>query len=164
MGTNVESVVMGLAIATVVLFVSLGVAGYFLWKSYKLRQQENAQFCEKQSELERMLTALKEQFGEQGKEIFNLEEKTSAMRDYNQAMGLLMLEEQKSYLYAVALQLDGLVKKNDLLVQHKIIAPEIGQYRNSQLLVLKGSLQQYADSLAVSMHREQTVRTERIAS
>lgn len=164
METNVESIVIGLIIATVFLFVSFGVAGYFLWKSYKLRQQENARFCEKQSELERLIAVLNEQSGEQGKELFNLGQKTSAMRDYNQAMGLLMLEEQKSYLYSVALNLDGLIKKNELLMRHNMIAPEIGQYRNSQLLVLKGSLQQYADTLAVTLHREQTGRTERIAS
>lgn len=161
MGNNLESAVIGLVIAAVVLFVGLGIAGFYFWKYYKLRKVESSAFKAKQKELEDLLSGLNIQFGEQGKEILDLGKKTSDIRDYNQAMGRLMLEEQKSYLYSVALELDSLIKKNELLVRHNLIAQEVGAYRNSQLLVLKGSLQQYADSLAVTLHREQT---ERLAS
>ncbi len=66
---------------------------------------------------------------------------------YDKSMSQLMLEEQKIHLHSMACTLDFLVKKNELQIEHGLIPSQVGQYRNSQLLDLKESLMQYADSL-----------------
>ena len=119
----------------------IAVASFFIWKFYqKNKVQEQT--------LYRSIDELNSGVKIHGEHLSSLDAESKNTREYNKAMGKLMLEEQRSYLYSVALQIESLVKKNDLLVSHNLIDTNQGKARNSQLLVLKGGLLQYADALS----------------
>lgn len=138
---SVEDAVIILTVVSVVLAVAIAVASFFIWKFYqKNKVQEQT--------LYRSIDELNSGVKIHGEHLSSLDAESKNTREYNKAMGKLMLEEQRSYLYSVALQIESLVKKNDLLVSHNLIDTNQGKARNSQLLVLKGGLLQYADALS----------------
>ena len=89
----------------------------------------------------------------QGQDIHSLELKTDDITSYNRAMAYLLLEDQKSYAYNVALSLESMMKKNEVLVQYSLLPAEIVKSGNYQLASLRGCLQQYGDSLGFVQQR-----------
>lgn len=138
---SVEDAVIILTVVSVVLAVAIAVASFFIWKFYQKNKVQEQTLCRSIDELNSGVKI-------HGEHLSSLDAESKNTREYNKAMGKLMLEEQKSYLYSVALQMDSLVKKNDLLVSYGLIDVNFGKNRNSQLLVLKGGLLQYADALS----------------
>ncbi len=135
-----DAVIILTVVSGILIFVcAIGV--FFYWKFYKNNLEKEKNYTQRQQELDLKFEELRSNITQLGSETDNA-------KKYNMAMGKLMLEEQRSYLYSVALQIDALVKKNELLVMHGLIDNNLGINRNSQLLVLKGGLQQYADSLS----------------
>ena len=105
---SVEDAVIILTVVSVVLAVAIAVASFFIWKFYqKNKVQEQT--------LYRSIDELNSGVKIHGEHLSSLDAESKNTREYNKAMGKLMLEEQRSYLYSVALQIESLVKKNDLL-------------------------------------------------
>ncbi|MBQ8751344.1 MAG: hypothetical protein IJZ30_06895 [Alphaproteobacteria bacterium] len=150
---NVENAVITLTAVCVFLGIICAVGGFLFYKFYKKNLLNEANYQQRQQELDLKLNELNSGMTSHDEKIEHLDLETVNTKQYNVAMGKLMLEEQKSYLYSVALQIDSLVKKNDLLMSFGLIDDNFGKNRNSQLLVLKGGLQQYADSLAITSNQ-----------
>ena len=150
---NLENAVVTLTAVCVFLVIACAVGGFLLWKFHKKNLQQEADYLQRQQDLDLKLNELNSGITDHGEQIEHLGSETDNTKQYNMAMGKLMLEEQKSYLYSVALQIDSLIKKNELLVSHGLIEDHLGKNRNSQLLILKGGLQQYADSLAYTQNQ-----------
>ena len=147
---SVENAVIILTVVSGILIIACVIGGYYFWKFHKKNLQQESDYAKRQQELDLQLKELVSGFTSHGEQIKHLGNETDCTKQYNMAMGKLMLEEQKSYLYSVALHIESLVKKNELLVSYGLIEDNLGKNRNSQLLILKGGLQQYADSLACS--------------
>lgn len=145
---NVENAVIALIVVCAFLGIACAVGVFLFYKFYKKNLLKEQDFKKQQQELALKLGELNNGMVSQDEKIQHLGDETDNTRQYNKAMGKLMLEEQKAYFYSIALQIDSFVKKNDLLVSHGLIEDNLGKYRNSQLLTLKGGLQQYADTLA----------------
>lgn len=136
-----------LIVTCAVLSVAVLVMGYGLYKLYKDSKTQ-------QRFTNGALDAFNLKTEKQGQDIHTLSEKTDNIVGYNQAMAYLLLEEQKSYIYTVAFALDSLIKKNDVLVRYELISAESAKMRNYQLASLRGSLQQYGDSLTFAQRHE----------
>ncbi len=150
-----SDVITGLVVACVCLFVFAIFASVFAWKKNKQNQETSKAFKQKQNELEDVLKDVEEKIKQQGATLDLQGQELGKSNNYNKAMGQIMLEEQKAYLYAVACTLDSYVRKNELQIKNGFISGEIGKMRNAQLLILKGNLLQYADALT-SAQNEQT--------
>lgn len=149
-----SDVITYLVVACVFIFVLVVCTVIFFLKKDKEIKLKADELKQKQSEMETVMKTFEKMVSEQANTLNKQGAELGRNGQYNRAMSLLMLEEQKAYLYNVACILDSFVKKNNLQIEHGFITSEVGRYRNSQLLVLKGSLTQYADSLAVTLNNE----------
>ena len=149
-------VIIYLVIACAFLFVFAIFAAVFYLKKDKENKALASEFKKRQTELEDVVKTVEEKLKEQGVALDEQSDELRKNNQYNKAMSQLVLEEQKTYLYNVACTLDSYIKKNNLMIENGFISAEAGQIRNAQLLVLKGSLLQYADTLAAALAKEQT--------
>lgn len=149
-----SDVITYLVVACVFIFVLVVCTVIFFLKKDKEIKLKADELKQKQIEMETVMKTFEKMVSEQANTLNKQGDELGKNNRYNKAMSQLMLEEQKTYLYSVACTLDSFVKKNNLQIEHGFITSEVGRYRNSQLLVLKGSLTQYADSLAVTLNNE----------
>lgn len=154
-----------LIVVSAVLFITVVTGAILAYRYYKNTatreqnfKQQLADHEQEASKLREHLTALAEGLGSQGKEIHNLGEITADIKAYQKTMAKLEMEEQKIYLYGVALQLKSMVDKNQILVDHGLISKESARSRNGQLRSLEGSMKMYADSLGYSSYEEDQER------
>lgn len=144
-----------LVVACAILFVFAIAIVVFYVKKDKENKALAAEFKKKQTDFEDVLKTVEKTLKDQGIAIDAQTAELGKNNQYNKAMSQLLLEEEKTYLYNVAHTLDSYIKKNNLMIENGFISAEVGQIRNAQLLVLKGSLQQYADTLASTLANEQ---------
>ncbi len=143
-----------LGIACFFIFAFVVVAIVFFLKKDKENKIKADELKQQQAKFENEMKSFEEKVSEQADTLNKQGDELGKNNRYNKAMSQLMLEEQKTYLYSVACTLDSFVQKNELQIEHGFISYEVGRYRNAQLSVLKGSLMQYADSLAVALNNE----------
>ena len=157
MGQTINpDVITYLVIACAILFIFAIAIVVFYVKKDKENKALVAEFKKKQTDFEDVLKTVEKTLKDQGIAIDAQTAELGKNNQYNKAMSQLLLEEEKTYLYNVAHTLDSYIKKNNLMIENGFISAEVGQIRNAQLLVLKGSLQQYADTLASTLAKEQT--------
>ena len=110
-----ESVVSSTTVTCLIVVAALlviaavvgGILAYKFWKNTAAREQK---FKDELNEKDQAISQMKQQvvglaqgLGDQGKEISNLGERTETLKSYNRTMARLIMEEQKTYLYGVAI-------------------------------------------------------------
>lgn len=138
--------VTALIITVSVLSVAVLGLGYGLFKLYRSSKKQN-------NFMASAMDAFAIKTDKQGQDIHSLELKTDDITSYNRAMAYLLLEDQKSYAYSVALSIDSMMKKNEVLIQYSLLPSDIVKSGNYQLASLRGCLQQYGDSLGFVQQR-----------